>query len=165
MPFLIDVYASLVLFKLKRFLQRKTTAGRLKKIAEKTHITSTNTTSPIVTSLRYVERLVDHLGPEGMSSDESDVEGDEIILDVHMMPHRRDVDGLMDFLDSEYQDTVEDTKLIPRRVRQRLNLSKRQPFSDKDPSVFEPSWLSSCSEKPKTRKGAFTWVPVLLVSE
>lgn len=149
---------------MKRFIQRKATATRLRKIVE-----TTNNTSPVVDSLRYVEALVDHLGLDGMSSDESDVEEDETILGVHEMPHRRDVDDLMDFLDSEYQDMLqgcEDGKSsFPRRVRHKFNPSQRPPFSDKDESVFEPSWLSSCSNKPKTQKGTFTWVPVVMTPQ
>lgn len=123
---------------------------------------------PDVPILQYIQSLVVNLGPEGMSSDESDIEDGEDVLDVHKMPYRQDATDLMDYLDIEYEEAMKpldagkSEATTPRRIRRGIKLSARPPFENKDEALFDPSWLSSGAEKPKTiKKGTFTWTPVI----
>ena len=56
-----------------------------------------------VSAWQWMEQVLRHLGEDGMSSDESDVEGElnMTVFQVKMMPWRRNIDGELNIIDKQ----------------------------------------------------------------
>ncbi|KAF8221025.1 hypothetical protein L208DRAFT_1330472, partial [Tricholoma matsutake] len=67
-----------------------------------------------ISAWQWMERLLRHLGKDGMSSDESDIEGelDTTVFCVKMMPWRHNIDKELDIIDKQW---VKDKDLFSPR--------------------------------------------------
>lgn len=95
---------------------------------------------------KWLHTLLKHLGTDGMSSEESSIEGLEKVYRVNTLPWRRDLDKYLDLIDNERG--VADHKFAEagskpiRRIRHSGNqVSSRKPACGLPKNLYDKKWL------------------------
>ena len=116
--------------------------------------------------------ILGHLGPDGMSSDESSVEGVETVYRVKRLPWRREVAGCMDIIDGQrHKDSdifaTQGTKPI-KRVRGTANpQSTRAAVRQLPHPFYDDDWFDGLNANRQSTLDisdeAFEWYNVTTV--
>lgn len=118
----------------------------------------------------WILDLLHFLKADGMSSDESDVEGGNVVFQVKIVPWRREgVAEIMDLIDAQKLTNAktwrqQGAKPVPRLPRNVTKLiSTRRHVDDLPRALYNAEWLSvpANSVVVQVSKEAFGWVEVL----
>ncbi|TDL13165.1 hypothetical protein BD410DRAFT_847262 [Rickenella mellea] len=102
---------------------------------------------------RWLKMMIEHLGRDGMSSDESEIEGDtEAAFYPRALPWRREMESELQLLDSEYLKrararTKRGAKHIQRKRGIRKLVSKRDPAGGLPLCLYDDDWLVSQTKR------------------
>lgn len=125
------------------------------KLVIKTMKLKTTENAPDLPAWEWIHRLLTRLGAEGMSSEESDVEGGmHPVFHRKLMPWRRDVNEIMELLDKGQQLDVDiwstqGLKPVPRLSSGFFN--KRRAVANLPRELYDDDWFKglSVSERKK----------------
>ena len=107
-----------------------------------------------VDTWKYLESVISRYGVDGTSSDESEVEAEEMVepvFQVHSLPWRRNIDGLLKVVDDEIhlnRKTVRRRGALPRRrTRPRtMVVSTRKPVQGLPRELYDDEWFNGLEE-------------------
>jgi hypothetical protein len=127
--------------------------------------------SPDLHIWKWLASVLEHLGDDGMSSDESSIENFETVYRVKTMPWRRDIVEYMDIIDRQrHKDadifTPKGTK-PGKRVRGTANpASIHEPVHGLPISFYDEEWLQQVDKhrrsKLKIAKEEFGWYNIVV---
>jgi hypothetical protein len=110
--------------------------------------------------------MLENLGPDGMSSEESSTEGVDTVYRVKPLPWRRDITHYMDIIDNQRH---RDADIFPpqgtkptKRVRGTANPSStRAPVRELPQSFYDEGWLRGLNQHRREAlnisKAKFEW--------
>ncbi|KAI6030078.1 hypothetical protein EDC04DRAFT_2605587 [Pisolithus marmoratus] len=94
---------------------------------------------------QWLSDVVDHLGTDGMSSEDSEEEDMQTIFRVRSMPWRCDIDKELRFIDSKHKDrgisSPKGAKPVKRIRPSNPFPSARQPVCGLPATFYKPEWL------------------------
>lgn len=118
----------------------------------------------------FLKKVVETLGPEGMSSDESDVEDNAYVFRffTKRMPWRKDLTAEFRTIDAEW---IADVKLrgtsnrrVPRARNSAAPVTTRKPRSGLPQSFYDRQYLDSLDEQElqviEPKEVTFRWLHV-----
>lgn len=89
---------------------------------------------------KALDSVLDELGPDGMSSDESTYDGEEEALLVHEMPHRCSVDSYMESIDAERRQAGLCQEPKRQRDLKPKIMTGRPPYQERPRNLYETQW-------------------------
>jgi hypothetical protein len=125
---------------------------------------------PDVRIWEWILDLIRHLKAEGMSSEETDVDGRGAVYRVKIMPWRRaGIADVMDIIDAERKDEVKNWKKQGASPFRRLRDKERQLISGRryveslPRALYEAEWLSKPTNAVRVNvsKETFEWLSVV----
>jgi hypothetical protein len=118
----------------------------------------------------WIRDLLRHLKAEGMSSEETDVDGTEVVHWVKIMLWRRaGIADIMDIIDAERKDEVKNWKkqgaspIRRLRDKERQLISSRRYMDSRPRALYEEEWLSKPTNAVRVNvsKETFEWLSVV----
>jgi hypothetical protein len=119
----------------------------------------------------WLLNLVETLGPDGMSSEESEVGEDDInsVYRVKVLPWRRNIERELSLIDSErrqaHQVFARSGAMPVRRIRRADNpVSSRRPRKGLPRSLYDDTWIGSVpgrSLSMEVSKARFKWMEII----
>ena len=109
--------------------------------------------APDVKSWKWLQSVMTELGEEGMSSEDSDTDGQiEAIYRPRIMYWRRNIDEELQVIDQEHRrlgmtQSRRGAKLAPRRRFVGNQRSKRDPVKGLPLCLYSEEWISTKSNK------------------
>jgi hypothetical protein len=123
-------------------------------------------------SWKWLSAVVDRLGTDGMSSDDSSMEGVETVYRVKNMAWRRDINRYLDIIDDERKENSDiycpqGAKPIKRIRGHRNPVSTRAPVQELPRTFYDDDWYGLDSEEHRlltlnVSEEAFTWFNLLV---
>lgn len=116
---------------------------------------------------QFAKDVIEELGVDGMSSEDSCLEDGREFFLVRKVPHRRNVDYVLKMTDDNH-DAMKRTssrkgaKLVRRVRSDRAPDTRRPPFVGKSRDCYAPTWLQkqtkSVVEGLGMKKSTFKWI-------
>jgi hypothetical protein len=132
---------------LQRYKRRMT-------VVKKTIKMRVHASSGDLAAWNWIGSLLEILGPDGMSSDESDADAHGPILVAKKVPWRRDCEQFMEILDDERTNggLFKKCGQLPERRVRRLdaNDSDRKVPKGLPEALYKPEWVQSLDKKRKS---------------
>jgi hypothetical protein len=120
----------------------------------------------------WLQEMLEWYGQEGMSSDETDYEGLEVVYRVKVLPWRRDVSGYLDIIDRECK--LEDQMIYSRAGSKPTKCirgdnhptSNREALMGLPSTLYDSEWLDNLSQRKRATlcisKERFEWLAIKL---
>lgn len=119
----------------------------------------------------WLSKVLDHLGVDGMSSEESEEENNRIVFRVKIMYWRRDMMQYLDLIDAQRQKVPglfsnSGSKGVDKRRGQGVGflISERNPVKKLPRSFYDNRWFGSLGEQGqlmlKVSKQRFEWLQI-----
>ena len=125
-----------------------------------------------VSAWQWMEQVLRHLGEDGMSSDESDVEGElnTTVFRVKTMPWRRNIDGELNIIDKQRLKDKDifsprGSRPAPRIRHHRNPPSDRRHVSNLPREFYDNDWFEEKTPDEKRftvdpSKEKFKWIKI-----
>lgn len=120
----------------------------------------------------WLHDMLEWYGQDGMSSDETEYEGLEVVYRVKILPWRRDISRYLDIIDEERK--LKDQKIYSRagsKPVKRIRMhdqpkSSRNPLKGLPSALYDREWFENLSPHKRTAlsisKEQFEWLAIKL---